>query len=53
VELSRHPATAEVHAMRGPGFAGVQFHPESVLTLNGPAIVERLLAGVLATQSPT
>jgi 2-amino-4-deoxychorismate synthase len=47
VELSRHPATGEVHAMRGPGFAGVQFHPESVLTLDGPGIAERLLAGVL------
>ena len=33
------PATGEVHALRGPGFAGVQFHPESVLTLNGAAIV--------------
>ncbi|MGW3242530.1 anthranilate synthase family protein [Streptomyces sp. NPDC001070] len=46
VELSRDPATGDVHAMRGPGFAGVQFHPESVLTLNGTAIVAELLAGV-------
>lgn len=34
VEVSR-AANGEVHALRGPGFAGVQFHPESVLTLNG------------------
>lgn len=46
VELSRDPATGDVHALRGPGFAGVQFHPESVLTLRGPAIVAELLAGV-------
>jgi 2-amino-4-deoxychorismate synthase len=46
VELSRDPATGEVHALRGPGFAGVQFHPESVLTMNGPAIVAELLAAV-------
>ncbi|MFD8071321.1 anthranilate synthase family protein [Streptomyces sp. NPDC059718] len=46
VELSRDPATGDVHALRGPGFAGVQFHPESVLTLNGTAIVAELLAGV-------
>ncbi|MCZ4121614.1 anthranilate synthase family protein [Streptomyces sp. H39-S7] len=47
VELSRDPATGDVHAMRGPGFAGVQFHPESVLTLNGTAITAELLAAVL------
>ncbi|MEU6102581.1 anthranilate synthase family protein [Streptomyces flaveolus] len=45
VEVSRS-ATDEVHALRGPGFAGVQFHPESVLTLGGAAIV-RELAGQL------
>ncbi|MBY8876545.1 anthranilate synthase family protein [Actinacidiphila acidipaludis] len=46
VELSRDPATGDIHAMRGPGFAGVQFHPESVLTLDGPALVAEVLAGV-------
>ncbi|MEU6345082.1 anthranilate synthase family protein [Streptomyces sp. NPDC046977] len=49
VELSRDPATGDVHAMRGPGFAGVQFHPESVLTLNGTAIVTELLASLVVT----
>ncbi|WP_149179363.1 anthranilate synthase family protein [Streptomyces sp. TRM49041] len=44
VEVGRCPATGEVHALRGAGFASVQFHPESVLTLNGPAIVSELLA---------
>ncbi|MEH0422572.1 anthranilate synthase family protein [Streptomyces sp. B21-083] len=45
VEVSRS-TSGEVHALRGPGFAGVQFHPESVLTLNGPAVVGELVAGV-------
>jgi phenazine biosynthesis protein phzE len=44
VEISRDPATDEVHALRGPGFAGVQFHPESILTLDGPSVVAELLA---------
>jgi phenazine biosynthesis protein phzE len=32
-----------VHALRGPGFAGVQFHPESVLSVGGAAVVRELL----------
>ncbi len=47
VELSRDPVTGEVHALRGPGFAGVQFHPESVLSRDGAALVAELLAAVL------
>ncbi|MGK5729869.1 anthranilate synthase family protein [Streptomyces sp. URMC 124] len=47
VELSRDPVSGDVHALRGPGFAGVQFHPESVLTLDGATIVAELLATVL------
>uniref|UniRef100_A0AAU2VAI3 anthranilate synthase n=1 Tax=Streptomyces sp. NBC_00003 TaxID=2903608 RepID=A0AAU2VAI3_9ACTN len=46
VEISRDPVTHEVHALRGPGYAGIQFHPESVLTLRGPEVVRDLLAGV-------
>ncbi|MFF9524149.1 anthranilate synthase family protein [Streptomyces achromogenes] len=45
VELSRS-ADGELHALRGPGFAGVQFHPESVLTLNGATIVRELVSGL-------
>ncbi|MEU2925388.1 anthranilate synthase family protein [Streptomyces sp. NPDC007251] len=42
IEASR-AANGEVHALRGPGFAGVQFHPESVLSLNGAAVVRELI----------
>ncbi|MER6537891.1 anthranilate synthase family protein [Streptomyces sp900105755] len=48
IEVSRAD-NGEVHAVRGPGFAGVQFHPESVLTLNGAAIVRELVAQLRGT----
>ncbi|MGW1977966.1 anthranilate synthase family protein [Streptomyces sp. NPDC001889] len=46
VETARDPASGEVHALRAAGFASVQFHPESVLTLDGPRVVAELLAGL-------
>jgi phenazine biosynthesis protein phzE len=36
-----------VHALRGPGFAGVQFHPESVLSRDGVAVLADLLPPLL------
>ncbi|RVU26341.1 phenazine-specific anthranilate synthase component I [Streptomyces antnestii] len=47
VEVSRDAVNGEVHALRGPGFAGVQFHPESVLSLRGAEVVRELVAQVL------
>ncbi|MFD6892512.1 anthranilate synthase family protein [Streptomyces sp. NPDC059957] len=50
IEVSRDPATGEVHALRSAsgGFAGVQFHPESVLTLRGAEVVRDLIAALRA-----
>ncbi|MFF3075128.1 anthranilate synthase family protein [Kitasatospora sp. NPDC057936] len=47
VELSRDGATGEVHALRGRGFASMQFHAESVLTRDGVRIVAGLLTEVV------
>ncbi|MGW0993887.1 anthranilate synthase family protein [Streptomyces sp. NPDC002520] len=48
IEVSR-TAGGEVHAVRGPGFGGVQFHPESVLSLNGAAVVRELMGRLRRT----
>ncbi|MDT6985517.1 anthranilate synthase family protein [Streptomyces lusitanus] len=50
VEVSR-AANGEVHALRGPGFAGVQFHPESVLSLNGAGVVRELMGQLRGTST--
>jgi phenazine biosynthesis protein phzE len=49
VRIARDPADGTVHALRGPGFAGVQFHAESVLSRDGMAVLSELLPEVLAT----
>ncbi|SDP84657.1 phenazine biosynthesis protein phzE [Actinopolyspora xinjiangensis] len=48
VEVSRDPVNGEVHALRGQGFASVQFHAESVLTVDGPRIIRELVTGCWA-----
>ncbi|RNG22587.1 hypothetical protein EEJ42_19845 [Streptomyces botrytidirepellens] len=48
VEVSRDTDTGEVHALRGPHFASMQFHAESVLTQEGPRIVATAIRDVVA-----
>ncbi|MEV8512628.1 anthranilate synthase family protein [Dactylosporangium sp. NPDC051484] len=47
VELARDPANDDVHALRGRTFAGLQFHPESVLSQDGIGVLRDLLAVLL------
>jgi phenazine biosynthesis protein phzE len=47
VAVSRDRETGEVHALRGPGFASMQFHPESVLTADGVGILREALLTVI------
>ncbi|MGK5741584.1 anthranilate synthase family protein [Micromonospora sp. URMC 103] len=50
VEVARERADGAVHALRGPSFAGVQFHPESVLSRDGLAVLADLLPPLLAPE---
>jgi 2-amino-4-deoxychorismate synthase len=47
VQICRDVGTDEVHALRGPHFASLQFHAESVLTRGGPRILATRIREVL------
>ena len=51
VAVARDPATGEVHALRAPEFASVQFHAESILTTNGVSILSTLLSDLPARRA--
>lgn len=53
VEVCRDAATRQVHALRGPRFASMQFHPESILTQAGPRIVARMIRHALDLPATT
>lgn len=47
-EVSADPATGDVYALRGDGFASVQGHLESILSRDGIRTLERLIAHALS-----
>lgn len=47
-EVAADPATGDVYALRGPGFASVQGHLESILSRDGMTTLERLVAAALS-----
>ncbi|MEO3922603.1 anthranilate synthase family protein [Micromonosporaceae bacterium B7E4] len=49
VRLARDPVDGAVHALRGPTYAGVQFHPESVLSRDGMAVLTEVVGRLLPT----
>jgi phenazine biosynthesis protein phzE len=47
-EISADPTSGDVYALRGPHFASVQGHLESILSRDGIRTLERLVADALA-----
>jgi len=47
IEVCRDASTGEVHALRGPRFASLQFHAESLLTHDGVRIIAAAMKGIL------
>jgi phenazine biosynthesis protein phzE len=47
IRVESDPATGDIHLVAGPGFRGVQFHAESILTENGFALLRQLLLDLL------
>ncbi|MDE2029092.1 MAG: chorismate-binding protein [Alphaproteobacteria bacterium] len=52
LDISYDEPTGEIHALRGRHFAGVQFHPESILTTNGFRILRDILEGLSQKITP-
>ncbi|WP_214465913.1 anthranilate synthase family protein [Microbacterium flavescens] len=46
-EVAADPATGDVYALRGPGYASVQGHLESILSRDGMTTLERLVSHAL------
>ena len=47
-EVAADPFTGDVYALRGPGFASVQGHLESILSRDGMTTLERLVSAALS-----
>ncbi|MCP2637358.1 chorismate-binding protein [Microbacterium sp. HD4P20] len=47
-EIAADPETGDVYALRGPGYASVQGHLESILSRDGMTTLERVVAHALA-----
>ncbi|WP_308358608.1 anthranilate synthase family protein [Streptomyces cucumeris] len=47
VRICRDPMTGEVEALSGPGFRSFQFHPESVISTDGGAVLAEAIPALL------
>ncbi|WP_214964852.1 anthranilate synthase family protein [Arthrobacter sp. ISL-48] len=52
VHVSANPETGEIHGLQGDNFTSTQFHPESILSLDGLAILQNSLNYLLDQPEP-
>ncbi|RLM27274.1 phenazine antibiotic biosynthesis protein [Brenneria alni] len=48
IRVARDESTGHIFGLRGPRFSSMQFHPESVLTIDGPRILYELIQEAVA-----
>ncbi|MBD3697639.1 chorismate-binding protein [Klebsiella pneumoniae] len=51
VDVARDSETGHIHGVRGSGFSSMQFHPESVLTVDGPRLLSDAIHGCLKNEN--
>lgn len=47
VEVSRDEMTGEIHAVKAPGIIGLQFHPESILSVDGAEVLRKSVVALI------
>lgn len=47
IEVCYDPLTQNIHALKGPDFVSLQFHPESILTQNGINIIANSIEEII------
>ncbi|MCW2844255.1 MAG: Anthranilate synthase component and chorismate binding protein [Nocardioides sp.] len=52
VSVEADEATGDIHLLRGPHYAGIQFHAESILTEHGYDLLHEIVTGLLLDASP-
>ncbi|EJV7098489.1 chorismate-binding protein [Escherichia coli] len=49
IRVARDEPTGQIYGLRGPRFSSMQFHPESVLTIDGPRILYESIQQAVAS----
>lgn len=51
VKVSRDPSTGQVYGLQGANFCSMQYHPESILTIDGPRLLQSSIMSAVSSCS--